>query len=56
MNWGDIWCGWWRLNEEDKDNGGWRRRLNKEDKDWMVVGEEDWMKVDEEDWMVVIRY
>jgi hypothetical protein len=46
---------WW-LNEEDKDNGGWRRRLNKEDKDWMVVGEEDWMKVDEEDWMVVIRY
>jgi hypothetical protein len=37
MNWGDIWCGWWRLNEEDKDNGGWRRRLNKEDKDLMVV-------------------
>jgi hypothetical protein len=28
------------LNEEDKDNGGWRRRLNKEDKDWWL-NEED---------------
>jgi hypothetical protein len=31
------------LNEEDKDNGGWRKRLNKEDEDCSV---EYWYEIE----------